>query len=148
VSSCLLGLKTRYDGTDNHCQAVIDFIKNNQLIPIPVCPEQLAGLPTPRPKCWFSEGDGAAVLSGHGKLINENMDDVTKVFLAGAQECLKIAEMTDCKIAILQQRSPSCGSQKIYRNEELVEGVGITTAVLSKNGIKVFSNDNLPGKKI
>ncbi|MEE4255187.1 MAG: DUF523 domain-containing protein [Desulfuromusa sp.] len=146
VSSCLLGLKTRYDGTDNHCQAVVDFIKNNGFTPIPVCPEQLAGLPTPRSKCWFSEGDGAAVLSGHGKLINENMDDVTKVFISGAQECLKIAELTNCQMAILQQRSPSCGSQKIYRNEELVEGIGMTTAVLRKNGVKVFSNDNLPGK--
>ena len=148
VSSCLLGLKTRYDGTDNHCQDVIDFIKNNNFIPIPVCPEQLAGLPTPRPKCWFSDGDGAAVLSGHGTLINENRNDVTKVFLSGAQECLKIAEMTDCEIAILQQRSPSCGSKNIYRNGELVEGVGLTTAVLSKNGVKVFSNDHLPSKKI
>ena len=148
VSSCLLGLKTRYDGTDNHCQAVVDFIENNHFTPIPVCPEQLAGLPTPRPKCWFSEGDGAAVLSGHGKLINENRDEVTKVFLSGAQECLKIAELTDCHMAILQQRSPSCGSQKIYRNEELVEGVGVTTAVLRKKGVKVFSNDNLPSKNI
>jgi len=146
VSSCLLGLKTRYDGTDNYCQEVVDFVENNQFIPIPVCPEQLAGLPTPRPKCWFSYGDGAAVLTGNGELINENKENVTEIFLSGAQECLKIAEMTHCKFAILQQRSPSCGSQRIYLNEKLVEGVGMTTAVLNKNGVKVFSNDNLPAK--
>jgi len=144
VSSCLLGLKTRYDGTDNHCQAVIDYIEANQFTPIPVCPEQLAGLSTPRPKCWFSRGDGITALAGNGKLINENGEDVTQTFLNGAQECLKIANLTRCKLAILQQRSPSCGSQKIYIEEALVEGVGITAALLSKNGLKIFSDDNLP----
>ncbi|WP_321370746.1 DUF523 domain-containing protein [uncultured Desulfuromusa sp.] len=147
VSSCLLGLKTRYDGTDNYSQAVVDFIKNNQLTPIPVCPEQLAGLSTPRPKCWFSIGDGDSVLDASGKLIDEHGEDLTSVFLHGARECLKIVEMTNCKHAILQQRSPSCGSQSIYLNEKLVQGVGITTAMLKKSGIKVFSDDNLPAKK-
>lgn len=146
VSSCLIGLKTRYDATDNYCQAVVDYIETNQLTPIPVCPEQLAGLSTPRPKCWFSHGDGAAALAGNGKLIDENGRNVTEAFLHGAQECLKVAKLTHCKMAILQQRSPSCGSQKIYLNEELIEGVGITAALLSKNGLNVFSDDNLPTK--
>ncbi|MCF6266637.1 MAG: DUF523 domain-containing protein [Desulfuromusa sp.] len=147
VSSCLLGLKTRYNGTDNYCQTVIDYIKKNQLTPIPVCPEQLAGLSTPRPKCWFDHGDGATALAGNGKLINENGQEVTKKFIHGAQECLKIAQLTHCSQAILQQRSPSCGSQSIYLNEELVKGVGVTTALLNKNGLKIFSDDNLPPPK-
>ena len=144
VSCCLLGLKTRYDGTDNFCQAVVNYIETNQLTPIPVCPEQLAGLSTPRPKCWFSHGDGAAALAGNGEVVDENGRNLTEVFLHGAEECLKIAKLTHCKMAILQQRSPSCGSHKIYLNEELVEGVGITTAILKKNGLNVFSDDNLP----
>ncbi|MEA3361773.1 MAG: DUF523 domain-containing protein [Thermodesulfobacteriota bacterium] len=144
VSSCLLGLKTRYDGTDNYCQAVIDYIKANQLTPIPVCPEQLAGLSTPRPKCWFNHGDGVAVLAGNGKLIDENGRNITELFLHGAQECLIVAQLSHCKQAILQQRSPSCGSQNIYLNEKLVKGVGVTTALLKKNGLDIFSNDNLP----
>ncbi len=144
VSSCLLGLKTRYDGTDNYSQAVVDYIKANQFTPIPVCPEQLAGLATPRPKCWFSRGDGMTVLAGNGELIDEDGQDITAIFLHGARECLKIAKLTDCKLAILQQRSPSCGSQKIYRAEELVAGVGVTTALLHKNGLNIFSDDNLP----
>lgn len=148
VSSCLLGIKTRYDGTDNYCQAVADYIETNQLTPIPVCPEQLAGLSTPRPKCWFSHGDGKAALVGSGKLIDEKGKNVTDIFLHGAQECLKIAKLTQCKLAILQQWSPSCGSQKIYLNEELIEGVGVTTALLKRNGLKVFSNDNLPAQKV
>lgn len=147
VSGCLLGLKTRYDGTDNYSQAVVDFIEENKLTPIPVCPEQLAGLPTPRPKCWFAIGDGNSALSGNGKLVNEHEQDLTSVFLHGARECLRIAEISNCKYAILQQRSPSCGSQSIYLNEKLVQGVGITAAILKKEGIKVFSDDNLPAKK-
>lgn len=148
VSSCLLGLKTRYDGTDNYCQAVVDYIETNRLTPIPVCPEQLAGLSTPRPKCWFSHGDGAAVHAGSGKLVDENGQDVTEKFLFGAQECLKIAKLTHCKVAILQQRSPSCGLQKIYLDEQLIEGVGVTTALLNINGLKVFSDESLPSKKL
>ena len=143
VSSCLLGLKTRYDGSDNYSQTVIDYIRENRLTPIPVCPEQLAGLSTPRPKCWFSRGDGEAVLSGNGELSNEEGKDVTESFLHGADETLKIALLTDCQMAILQQRSPSCGSQKIYLNDELVDGVGVTTALLKKNGLKVFGDDDL-----
>ena len=143
VSSCLLGLKTRYDGSDNYSQTVIDYIRKNRFIPIPVCPEQLAGLSTPRPKCWFSRGDGEAVLSGNGELSNEEGKDVTESFLLGADETLKIALLTDCQMAILQQRSPSCGSQKIYLNDNLVDGVGVTTALLKKNGLKVFGDDDL-----
>lgn len=146
VSSCLLGLQSRYDGTDNYSQTVVDYIERQQLTPIPVCPEQLAGLSTPRPKCWFIHGDGVAVLSGKGELNNEEGQNVTETFLHGAQECLKIAKLTHCKLAILQQRSPSCGSQKIYLKDKLIEGVGVTTALLSKNGLKIFSSDNLPNK--
>ena len=146
VSSCLLGLQSRYDGTDNYSQTVVDYIERQKLTPIPVCPEQLAGLSTPRPKCWFSHGDGVAVLTGKGELNNEEGQNVTETFLHGAQECLKIAKLTHCKLAILQQRSPSCGSQKIYLKDKLVEGVGVTAALLHKNGLEIFSNDNLPTK--
>ncbi len=144
VSSCLLGLKTRYDGTDNCCQEVVNYLKENGLIPIPVCPEQLGGLPTPRPKCWFNQGDGSSVVNGDGKLCDEHDHDVTGIFLRGAQEALKIAVMTGCNLAILQQRSPSCGSLKIYVNQVLTEGLGVTAALLEKSGIQVFSDDNLP----
>lgn len=145
VSSCLLGLNTRYDGSHNHSQKVIDFLAANHYMPIPICPEQLAGMTTPRPKCWFSHGDGVAVISGNGKLCNETGQDVTGAFIDGAQECLKIAKLTHSKLAILQQRSPSCGSLTIHLNQKLVTGVGVTSALLHKNGVQVFSVDNLPG---
>ncbi len=147
VSSCLLGLATRYDATDNQSPAVIDFIRSNNLLPVPVCPEQLAGLPTPRPKCWFAQQDGRSVIRGKGRLCDEHGKDVTAVFLQGAQETLKIAQLTGCRMAILQQRSPSCGSQSIYLNEQLTPGVGVTAAVLEHHGLKVFSDDHLPSEK-
>jgi uncharacterized protein YbbK (DUF523 family) len=147
VSSCLLGLKTRYDGTDNRCQDVLNYLRDNQLVPVPVCPEQLAGFSTPRPKCWFSHGDGCSVSTFDGQVTDENGQDVTDKFLHGARETLKISQLSGCTQAILQQRSPSCGTDKIYLNEILVAGVGVTTAILRKNGIIVFGHDNLPDKK-
>jgi len=143
VSSCLLGLETRYDGSSNDCQAVFDYLATQQLTPIPVCPEQLAGLPTPRPKCWFTAGSGETLLAGSGALINEQGEDVSALFLHGARQSLKLAQLIDCRVAILKQRSPSCGSKKIYRNGELLSGAGVTAALLKENGIQVLSEEDV-----
>ena len=85
VSACLLGLNTRYDGRTKTNQRVLDYLKNNDLTPIPVCPEQLGGLPTPRQQTCFSEGDGVSVLDGTGEVVtlagaNENSLKVTAIF--------------------------------------------------------------------
>ncbi len=142
VSSCLLGLPTRYDGADNHSRAVIDYLSQNNLMPIPVCPEQLAGLPTPRLKCWFSQGDGSAVLANRGRICDEENRNLTETFLRGAKESLKIAEMTNCKRAILKQRSPSCGCRNIYQNGQIIEGMGVTAALLLQKGLQLLSEDD------
>ena len=146
VSSCLLGLATRYDGTDNFSQAVLDYLQQHDLVPIPVCPEQLAGLPTPRPKCWFTRGDGIDVLKSCGTICNDAGQDVTKAFSRAAEETLKIADLTDSKLAILKQRSPSCGNRQIYRNGQLIKGMGVTAAKLRQVGLKVISEDELGSK--
>ena len=143
VSCCLLGLKTRYDATDNYSQTVIDFISNNNLIPIPVCPEQLAGFTTPRPKCWFSCGDGKALIKGQGELISEEGKNVGPAFVHGASEALKIARLTGCRHAILQQRSPSCGTLSIYLNQQLTDGMGVTAALLEREGLTLIGDDQL-----
>jgi len=143
VSSCLLGLPTRYDGSDNFSQAVADYLKDQNLIPIPVCPEQLAGLSTPREKCWFKEGDGQKVLQGSGIIHNESGEDVTLAFHQAAVDSCKIAELTDCRVAILKQRSPSCGSRKIHRNAQLVDGMGVTAAALKNAGLQILAEDDL-----
>lgn len=143
VSSCLLGLPTRYDGSSNYSQAVIDYLKAQHLTPIPVCPEQLAGLPTPRAKCWFTTGCGETLLTGNATLTNETHEDVGAIFLKGAKESLKLAQLTCCEIAILKERSPSCGCRSIYRSGEIVKGMGITAALLKKNGLQVLSEEEL-----
>ncbi len=146
VSSCLLGLPTRYDGSDNYSPVVAEYLQRHKLIPIPVCPEQLAGLPTPRRKCWFICGDGNDVLNGCGSLCDEADNDMTEAFSRAAEETYKIAELTGCKLAILKQRSPSCGTSHIHRNGELRKGMGVAAAKLQKAGIRVLSEDDLEAK--
>lgn len=146
VSSCLLGLPTRYDGSDNLVQAVVDYLTENGYTPVPVCPEQLAGLPTPRPKCWFTQGDGAAVLKGQGRIYDENEKEVTDLFIRGALSSYQIAQLADCSSAILKQRSPSCGCGKIHQNGQIITGLGVTAALLQQKGLKILSEEDLEQK--
>lgn len=143
VSACLLGINCRYDGTSHHDQAVISALSSRGLRAIPVCPEQLGGLPTPRPKVWFRAGDGAAFLKGQAQLIDEHGKDVGSAFFRGAEETLKVARLSDCTRAILKQRSPSCGSAQVHCNGQLVDGVGVTCALLQQAGIEVSGEENL-----
>ena len=143
VSSCLLGLATRYDGSTRDCPALHSFLQDNGLLAIPVCPEQLAGLPTPRPKSWFTEGDGISLLQGNGRLCNEREEDVGRIFCHGARQSLLLARLTGCRMAILKQNSPSCGTGRVHRNGQRVEGFGVTAALLRQHGISCFSEEDL-----
>ena len=143
VSACLLGISCRYDGTNQLNQAVIDYLQAKQLQPIPVCPEQLGGLPTPRPKAWFTKGDGQGYLQNDAQLTDENNQDAGPAFLRGAEEALRIARICQCKTAILKQRSPSCGSRQIHLNGNLIDGVGITCALLQQAGLEVTCEESL-----
>jgi len=144
VSACLLGLHTRYDGASKRNHAVLACLEREQLIPIPVCPEQLAGLPTPRPRTCFAAGDGRDVLDGSGSVVaahsGQTMNDH---FIRGARETLKIAQLAGCQRALLKERSPSCGVHQIYRGEQQITGVGVTTALLLAAGISVRSEADL-----
>jgi len=134
VSACLAGLKCRYDGKDNACTKVIDLIKNGCAIPL--CPEQLGGLATPRTP--------AEIINN--KVIDSDGIDVTENFLAGAEETLKLAELINCKEAILKQRSPSCGFGQIYDGTHsgiLISGNGITAQLLHDKGISVKTENEI-----
>lgn len=133
-SACLLGIVCRYDGKSKSNKKVLRLSKKEILIP--VCPEQLSGLTTPREpaeqKC--------------GKVITLSGKDVTKNFQKGAKEVLKIAKLFGVKEAILKQRSPSCGSGQIYDgtfSKQIIKGDGITAKLLKKNRIKVLSEEDL-----
>lgn len=134
VSACLAGVKCRYDSSDKPCQKVIDLVKKGEAIP--VCPEQLGGLTTPRIP---SEIKGDKVFRQDGK-------DLTAEFERGAKEALKITQLAGCKEAILKSSSPSCGSGKIYDGTfsgKLTEGDGIFTRLLKKNNIKVLTEEEI-----
>jgi len=144
VSACLLGLNTRYDGRSKENSQVTNWLRQGKVIPVPVCPEQLAGLPTPRPACSYSHGDGTAVLDGQGTLIEETSGQAKgEVFLQGAVTTLRIARLSHCPAALLKERSPSCGTTAIYCNGQLCPGMGITSALLARNGLKLFNENQL-----
>ncbi len=134
VSACLLGVDCRYCGTGLHNEAVSKLRNNHNLIP--VCPEQLGGLTTPR----------IPVELKGGKAIDKENNDVTKQFQKGAEEALKIARLLDCTTAILKSNSPSCGYGKIYDGTFegiLIDGNGITAAKLAENDIKVMTEKEI-----
>jgi uncharacterized protein YbbK (DUF523 family) len=135
VSACLIGINCRYDGKSNTSRKCLKLFKNGGLIP--VCPEQLGGLSTPREP---------AEIQKTGRVLKKNGKDVTKNFTRGAEETLKIAKYSGAKSAIFKARSPSCGSKLIFDgsfSRKLIKGDGITTALLKKNGIQVITEEDL-----
>jgi len=136
ISACLLGINCRYDGKNCKTEFLNIYKSNYHLIP--VWPEQLGGLPTPREPSEIQNGDGFNVLNNKTKILNRKNFDVTKNFIKGAEEVLKICKVLNIKIAFLKDKSPSCGVTKIYNKGKLVDGVGATTALLLKNDIKVY----------
>jgi uncharacterized protein YbbK (DUF523 family) len=137
VSACLLGIKCRYDGNHKLTKSIKDLQQTVDLIP--VCPEQMGGLRTPRPTAQVEGGDGHDVLDGKAKVVEVlERGDVTREFLAGAENTLTLARFYDIKEAYLKSRSPSCGCGNIVVDGKLVEGDGVTTALLKRSGIEVF----------
>ena len=129
VSACLLGVRCRYDGKSKPHPAVERLMEQHTLIP--VCGEILGGLPTPRVS---AERQGARVVTADGC-------DVTAAYRRGAEEVLRLAERYGCKAAILKERSPSCGSGRIYDGTftgTLTDGWGVTAELLRDHGICVI----------
>ncbi|RME65636.1 MAG: DUF523 domain-containing protein, partial [Nitrospirae bacterium] len=110
---------------------------------IPVCPEQLGGLPTPRPKSEITSGDGTDVLEGRARVTTEDGHDVTEAFLRGARQCLKLVQRAGIKTAILKERSPSCGVNWIVRSNSHQKGKGVLAALLEKEDVRLISSDTL-----
>jgi len=139
VSACLVGLPTRYDGTGSRNDPLVAFAKDHSVVP--VCPEQLGGLPTPRPRAALEGGDGAAAVAGSARVVNDAGRDVTENFLAGARATAAVLGMVGARFAALKDKSPSCGVCRTYVNGRPVKGCGVTTAVLKTLGVDVFAVD-------
>ena len=134
ISACLLGAACRYDGGSKPVLSVEALMGRYQLVP--VCPEQLGGLPTPREP---SERQGDLVVMKSGA-------DVTAQYQRGAEQALHLARVFGCKKAVLKERSPSCGSGEIYDGTfsgKLTPGNGVTAALFKKNGIEVFGESHV-----
>ena len=131
VSACLLGHNVRYDGTNKTNNELIKLIEGNEIIP--VCPEVLAGLSTPRTPFELV----------NNRAITIDNKDITNQLLSGSNIALE--KVLDCDFVILKTRSPSCGYKKIYDgsfSSKLIEGNGIFTNLLISNKIKVFSEED------
>ncbi|MBQ2667618.1 MAG: DUF523 domain-containing protein [Clostridia bacterium] len=134
VSNCLLGCTCRYKGDDCRNEQILALAENHTLVG--VCPEQMGGLPTPRDP---SEIVGNQVISSAGK-------DVTAEYTKGAETALFLAQLNRVDFAILKAKSPSCGKGLIYDGTftgNKIPGNGITVQLLQKNGIPVFSEEEL-----
>ncbi len=129
VSACLAGLPCRYDGKAKPCAEVMELVRSGKAIPL--CPEQLGGLPTPRPPCEIRAG----------RVMDRDGADQTEAFRRGAQAVLAAVQAYGATEALLQNRSPSCGLGWIYDgsfSQKLVRGSGITAQLLAENGIQVI----------
>jgi len=109
VSACLLGSACRYDGRSLDIEDQLPMVLRKEFCIAPVCPEQLGGLSTPRSPSEITVGDGNSVLQGSSRLADDSGKDVTRQFLQGAAEAVLLAGQCRCGVAILKERSPSCG---------------------------------------
>ena len=140
ISACLLGVKCRHNGRDSKSEEVMERFEGEELVP--VCPEQLGGLSTPRPSAEIVGGDGADVLDGSASVITVEGEDKTREFLDGAHQTLEIAKSHNATHAVLKSKSPSCGCGQIYDGSftsKLSEGDGVTAALLRRHGIHVMT---------
>lgn len=134
ISECLCGVSCRYDGKDNYI-AKLPLLKEMFDL-VPVCPEVLGGLSTPRDP---AERQGERICTANGT-------DVTKEFLIGAQNTLDIAFQNGCNRALMKAKSPSCGYKRIYDgtfSKTLRDGHGCTVEALLKNNIEVYREDDI-----
>lgn len=137
ISACLLGVNCRYDGGQNIQPEWLKVLDGHHLIPI--CPEQLGGLPTPR-----APAEIAGV--GQQRILTRDGLDVTDAFVKGASESLKLAVLLGADSAVLKERSPSCGVNLIYDgsfNHKMIPGMGFTAAALKEAGLRVYSEEEL-----
>lgn len=137
VSACLAGINCRYSGNSCEDSVIVDLVRQGRAIP--VCPEMLGGLGTPRPSCEIVRvpDKGLRVISRDGR-------DFTAEFNRGAKRMQALAQAIDCQRAILKSRSPSCGCGLIYDGTfsgRLISGNGLAAELLISHGVNVFTEN-------
>ena len=137
VSACLIGNNCKYNGSNNKNEKIIEYLKDKEVIL--VCPEVMGGLDTPRLKSEIDTSQKEL------RVINELGKDVTSYFVKGAEIALRRALANNVKVAILKEKSPSCGYKKIYNGKfdgTKVDGSGVFTKLLIENGIKILTEED------
>ncbi|MCI6152318.1 DUF523 domain-containing protein [Fusobacterium perfoetens] len=137
ISSCLCGINCKYNGENNLNPIFLEMLNKGEAVPI--CPEQLGGLSTPRVPAEIQKDK-----EGKIQVITKNNTNVTKEYFLGAERALKILKALEIDTVILKSKSPSCGYGKIYDgtfSKTLIEGNGITVDLFLKNNIKVIDNE-------
>ena len=127
-------MECRYNGKGVLDPAVKALMDRHCLIP--VCPEIMGGLATPR-----TPAERAC-----GRVITRDGEDVTPAYEKGAEEALKLAMLYGCRAAVLKERSPSCGNGQIYDGTftgKLTEGEGVCAGLLKSHGIKVYGESQI-----
>lgn len=141
VSACLLGQPVRYDGrASGHPDLLRTWQAQGRVVPL--CPEVAGGLPTPRPPAEIPGGQGGAVLDGEAQVVTVLGEDVCAEFLAGARQALELVRRHGIRVAVLKSGSPSCGNRLVYDGTfsgTKVSGEGVTSALLRREGVLVFS---------
>ena len=145
VSRCLLGHRVRYDGgASGPFDQLQQWIAEGRVVPL--CPEVAGGLPTPRAAAEIPGGQGAEVLDGSARVITTEGEDVSAEFLSGARQALALVQQHGIRIAVLKANSPSCGNLLTYDGTfsgVKVSGEGVTAALLSRHGVRVFNESQL-----
>jgi uncharacterized protein YbbK (DUF523 family) len=148
ISACLLGVACNHEGRGSP-RAVVDELAEHYRL-VPVCPEVLGGLPTPRAAAELRGGDGADVVAGtdNARVVNIDGEDVTAAYRRGAEAVVMVAKAVGAERAVLKARSPSCGSSAVYDgtfSRRLVAGQGVTAAALAAAGLEVGSEEDAAG---
>lgn len=146
VSACLIGQPVGFDGRSRPQEGGLFERWRAEGRLVSFCPEVRGGLPVPRPPAEIVGGTGGDVLDGRAKVLTVQGTDVTEQFLSGARQALDKARSYGIRLAILKQRSPSCGSLQIYDgsfSKRSIPGEGVTTALLERDGIRVFGEDSV-----
>ncbi|MET8006924.1 DUF523 domain-containing protein [Nonomuraea glycinis] len=147
VSACLMGRRVRFDGgaKTSSDERLAAWLREGRLVPF--CPEVEGGLGIPRPAAEIEGGaGGAAVLSGAARVLAADGSDVTAAFVSGARAALEAARACGARLAVLKEGSPSCGALTIYDGTfsgRRTAGQGVTTALLERAGIRVFTEDRV-----
>lgn len=144
VSACLAGVACTHEAEPKTRDWAVRLVAEGRAVL--VCPEVAGGLPIPRPAAEIAGGDGNDVLDGRARVVDENGDDATDAFIAGAEKAARAARDASATLAILKARSPSCGCARIYDGTfsgTLTDGDGVTVARLRRDGLTVISDEDV-----